>query len=87
VFGAALGPLTDRRWPGGSNRKGSELLCFLQVFPAADKCLQVQIAAASLYTQKTGTPVYLPLPDFILEAVEETPVVGERCFFWNGMER
>jgi integrase len=31
-----------------------------------------------------GTPVYLPLPEFVLGALDQTPVVSERYFFWSG---
>ena len=38
-----------------------------------------------LYTQKTGTPVRLPLPPVVLEALEQTPVVSHKYFFWSGV--
>ena len=37
-----------------------------------------------LYTQKTGVPVYCPLPDFVVSALEEVPPTSERYFFWTG---
>lgn len=37
-----------------------------------------------LYTQKTGTAVYTVLPDFVLKALEETPRVTEKNYFWSG---
>jgi integrase len=37
-----------------------------------------------LYTAKTGTPVYVPLPDFVLTALEAVPKISERYFFWTG---
>ncbi len=37
-----------------------------------------------LYTQKTGTPVYTVLPDSVLKALEATPRVTERHYFWTG---
>ena len=37
-----------------------------------------------LYTAKTGTPVYCPLPDFVLNALEAAPKVSEMYFFWTG---
>jgi integrase/recombinase XerD len=37
-----------------------------------------------LYTQKTGTPVWLPLPNIVTEALAEAPNVNERYFFWSG---
>jgi integrase/recombinase XerD len=37
-----------------------------------------------LYTQKTGVPVYSVLPKFVAEALEKTPPVNEKFFFWSG---
>lgn len=37
-----------------------------------------------LYTAKTGTPVYCPLPGFVLTALEGSPKISERYFFWTG---
>lgn len=39
-----------------------------------------------LYTQKTGTPVYLPLPDFVSQAVEEQAKLNTHPLyvFWSG---
>ena len=36
-----------------------------------------------MYTQKTGTPVYLPLPESVLKEMNEVSPVG-RYFFWSG---
>jgi len=37
-----------------------------------------------LYTAKTGTPVYVPLPDFVLTTLAAVPKISERYFFWLG---
>jgi integrase len=37
-----------------------------------------------LYTQKTGVPVYTVLPDSVLRALEATPRVTGKHFFWSG---
>jgi integrase/recombinase XerD len=37
-----------------------------------------------LYTQKTGTPVYCPLPDFVVTALESLERSNEQYFFWSG---
>jgi integrase len=37
-----------------------------------------------LYTAKTGTPVYVPLSDFVLTALEAVPKISERYYFWSG---
>lgn len=38
-----------------------------------------------LYTQKTGVPVNSILPEFVLSALEITPKVTEKFFFWSGI--
>jgi integrase len=45
---------------------------------------RVQNGKLFLYTQKTGTPVYLPLPEFVLMALEQAPVINERYYFRSG---
>jgi len=37
-----------------------------------------------LYTQKTGVPVNTVLPVFVLKALDTTPRVTEKHFFWDG---
>ncbi len=37
-----------------------------------------------LYTQKTRVPVYLPLPAFVVEALDACPSTGADYFFWTG---
>jgi len=37
-----------------------------------------------LYTQKTGVPVYIPLPAFVVEALNSCPRKSERYWFWTG---
>lgn len=37
-----------------------------------------------LYTQKTGVAVNTVLPDFIIKALDATPRVSEKHFFWSG---
>jgi integrase len=37
-----------------------------------------------LYTAKTGTPVYVPLPEFVLTALAAIPKISDRYFFWTG---
>jgi len=37
-----------------------------------------------LYTAKTGVAVCSVLPDFVLKALDETPRVCDRYFFWSG---
>lgn len=37
-----------------------------------------------LYTQKTGTPVWVPLPPKTVEALKNSPSDNAKYFFWNG---
>jgi integrase len=37
-----------------------------------------------LYTAKTTTPVYVPLPPFVLTALAAVPKISEQYFFWSG---
>lgn len=37
-----------------------------------------------LYTAKTGTPVYCPLPPFVIEALNAAPRTNDIYFFWSG---
>lgn len=38
-----------------------------------------------LYMQKTGVPVYVPLPLFVVSALEACPRISERHWFWTGI--
>jgi integrase/recombinase XerD len=40
-----------------------------------------------LYTQKTGVAVNTILPEFVLGALERTPKVTEKHFFWDGQTK
>jgi integrase len=37
-----------------------------------------------LYTQKTGTHVHCPLPDFVISEILSVPKRSERFWFWTG---
>jgi site-specific recombinase XerD len=37
-----------------------------------------------LYTAKTGTPVYCPLPEFVINALDAVERKNEQYFFWSG---
>ena len=45
---------------------------------------RIQNGRLFLRTQKTGTPVYLPLPPEVLSALKELEHVHPEYFFWNG---
>jgi integrase len=38
-----------------------------------------------LYTQKTGVPVYVPLPSFVIAALDACPRKSDRHWFWSGV--
>jgi integrase len=38
-----------------------------------------------LYTQKTGVPVYTPLPSFVIAALDACPRKSDRYWFWTGV--
>ena len=38
-----------------------------------------------LYTQKTGVAVYVPLPPFVVEALDACPRISARFWFWTGL--
>ncbi len=37
-----------------------------------------------LYTQKTGVPVWCPLPDFVIDALNSFEPMNKTYFFWSG---
>jgi integrase/recombinase XerD len=37
-----------------------------------------------LYMQKTGVPVFVPLPPYVVAALDDTPNVHSSYFFWSG---
>ncbi|MDR3699547.1 MAG: site-specific integrase [Candidatus Sulfopaludibacter sp.] len=38
-----------------------------------------------LYTQKTGVPVFVPLPPFVVESLEACPRASQGYWFWTGV--
>ena len=45
---------------------------------------RIKHAKLFLYTQKTGTPVWLPLPPVVLAALDQVTNINERYVFWSG---
>lgn len=37
-----------------------------------------------LYTQKTGTMVYIPLPEFVVKELDSIPPMSDAYWFWSG---
>ena len=90
---AACGQYTD--WHGHA---GQENACRLRAFILFARYSALRIGDAAscavdrlsgnrlfLYTQKTGVPVYVPLPPFVVEALEACPRISERYWFWTGV--
>ena len=90
---AACGQYTD--WHG---HPGQENACRIRAFIlfARYSALRVSDAVSCavdrlsgnrlfLYTQKTGVPVHVPLPPFVVEALEACPRISERYWFWTGV--
>ena len=40
-----------------------------------------------LYTQKTGVPVWCPIPDFVVEALNSFQPMNETYYFWSGASK
>ena len=93
AFLAACGQYID--WRG---RAGQENACRLRAFILFARYSGLRISDAAscpvdrltgsrlfLYTQKTGVPVYVPLPPFVVEALEACPRISERYWFWTGV--
>jgi integrase/recombinase XerD len=46
---------------------------------------RIKCSRLFLYTQKTGVPINAVLPDVVMKALESTPRVTEKYFFWSGV--
>jgi integrase len=90
---AACGQYTD-----GHGRTGQENACRLRAFILLARYSALRISDAAscpvdrlsggrlfLYTQKTGVPVYVPLPPFVVDALEACPRISDRHWFWTGV--
>jgi integrase len=90
---AACGQFTD--WHGQANqenaRRARAFILFLRYSALrigdAASCPvdRLQANRLFLYTQKTGVPVYVPLPPFVVGALEACPRASERYWFWTGI--
>lgn len=45
---------------------------------------KVEDGKLMLYTAKTGTPVYVPLPEVVVTALDNCPNKARQYFFWSG---
>jgi integrase/recombinase XerD len=55
----------------------------------AASCTVDQLQGTKLYlnTQKTGQPIYCPLPIYVVRLLGSVPRLGERHFFWTGRSK
>jgi len=95
-IGALLGAcprFTD--WRGRTNRENAQRLrafvlllrySALRIGDAAS-CPVDRLAGNRLflYTAKTGVPVFIPLPPFVVDALNACPRKSERYWFWTGV--
>jgi integrase/recombinase XerD len=90
---AACGQYTD--WHGHAGQENARRLRAFILF-VRYSALRVGDAASCpvdrlagnrlfLYTQKTGVPVYIPLPPFVVDALNACPLKSERYWFWTGV--
>jgi len=89
----ACGVRTVRRL-ARPNRPGERAppksLCLVPRYSAlrigdAASCAVDRLSGARLYMQKTGVPVYVPLPPFVVSALQACPRISERYWFWTGI--
>ena len=90
---AACDEYTD--WHGNADRENASRLRTFILF-ARYSGLRIGDAASCavdrlngnrlfLYTQKTRVPVYIPLPPFVVEALNACPRKSQRYWFWTGV--
>ena len=48
---------------------------------------RIQDGKMMLYTAKTGSPVWVPLPTAVLAALESCPHKSPEYYFWNGQSK
>lgn len=90
---AACDQLTD--WHGQAGQENAQRLWAFVLFLRysalrigdATSCPVDRLAGSRLflYTAKTGVPVYIPLPPFVVEALDACPRKSERYWFWTGL--
>jgi site-specific recombinase XerD len=79
------------------HQNGRENACRLRVLLLLLRCTGLRIGDAvscsidrlnngkiRLYTQKTGTHVHCPLPEFVVKELEAVPTMSARYWFWTG---
>ena len=75
----------DKRAPLHRQRNGIDDAVLIEVYADAATLSRNRIQGDKLflYTAKTGTPVYCPLPPFVMEALNAIP--ESTYFFWTGL--
>jgi integrase/recombinase XerD len=90
---AACDQFTD--WHGHAGQENAQRLRAFVLFARysglrigdAASCDVNRLAGSRLFlrTAKTGVPVYIPLPPFVVEALAACPRKSERYWFWTGV--
>ena len=77
--------------PGRDNARRLKALILLLRYSGlrigdAVRCESARLECGLLriYTQKTGTHVHVPLPEFVIRALDACPRMNERHWFWTG---
>lgn len=94
ILAAADEVLSGKQAHGKDNARRLRALILLLRYSGlrisdAVRCSVEQIVDGKLrlYTQKSGTPVYCPLPDFLLKELDSIPRMSARFWFWTGNGR
>jgi integrase/recombinase XerD len=82
------GQLPPDRWSDCEAHEGSLLLLRYSSLRIGDAVRlerrKVQDNRLFVYTAQTGTPVHVPLPDFVVDALADCPNENPDYFFWSG---
>jgi len=91
ILAAADEVISEKQAPGKDNARRLRALILLLRYTGlrisdAVRCSSEQVVNGKLrlYTQKTGTHVYCPLPDFLVTELDSIPCMSARFWFWTG---
>jgi integrase/recombinase XerD len=91
ILAAAETRVAECQAPGRDNARRMTALLLLLRYSGlrigdAVRCDTTRLADGRLrlYTAKTGTHVHLPLPEFVVRALDAIPKMSDRFWFWTG---
>ena len=91
ILSAIAGWIANGQTPGKANARRLRGLVLLLRYSGlrigdAVSCSVDRLANGKLrlYTQKTGTHVHCPLPEFVVKELEAIPKMSEHYWFWTG---